>query len=203
MSNRKIFIDLDDVLVDFTGGLEKFNIQNETAFIHLPKDQWTPMQIRLDKQVIDCMNTPGFFKYLPPKEGCLDLWREAARISPPYILTAWPKTTNDIPRIIEEKRFWVEWYLEGPLEGIHPMGIRDRFICCSREDKSKYARTGDWWEEWVNDDGNYQDFLHLGEENILIDDLPDNIDRWDEAGGIGILYRNAEQAIADLIGVTA
>lgn len=34
--------------------------------------------------------------------------------------------------------------------------------------------------------------------DVLIDDLQKNIDRWNEAGGVGILFTSAEQVISDL-----
>jgi len=34
--------------------------------------------------------------------------------------------------------------------------------------------------------------------NILIDDIQDNIEKWNAAGGIGILYLNADQVIEEL-----
>jgi hypothetical protein len=38
-----------------------------------------------------------------------------------------------------------------------------------------------------------------GRPNILIDDRPENIDRWIEAGGIGIRYQADEDSLEDLI----
>ena len=36
---------------------------------------------------------------------------------------------------------------------------------------------------------------------VLIDDKPENIEKWREAGGVGILFQNAEQAIEELRGL--
>lgn len=175
--NRKIYIDQDDVLADFSGGLGEFNIRNETDFIHLPKSEWTSLQKKLDRQVVDCMNTPGFFQGLPVKEGAKELWDTACGLGTVYVLTAWPKTTKDIPRIVTEKKNWIDWYMGD---------IGDRFICCPREDKSKYAF------------GRSRSPMMDDRPNILIDDLPDNIERWNAAGGIGILYKDVNQAINEL-----
>ena len=38
-----------------------------------------------------------------------------------------------------------------------------------------------------------------GKPNILVDDKPDNIKRWNDAGGIGILYQANEDSVDVLI----
>lgn len=166
---------MDDVLVDFSGGLKKFNIINNSQFIHKPKNEWTALQIELDKQVQDCMNTPGFFRDLPMNKGADKLWVKAAN---PYILTAWPKTTKDRDRVGREKREWIEDKF-----GAIP---ENRFIYCSREDKAKYAikYTGE--------------VSPLFNRNILVDDMIDNCEAWERSGGIAILFKHMEQACSDL-----
>ena len=181
----KIYLDMDDVLVDFSGGLEAFNIKNDSAFIHKPRSEWTLAQKKLDRAVVDCMNTPGFFLTLPPKKGYRDLWKTAEELfGSPYTLTAWPKTTKDIPRIKEEKLEWM-------CREIGPQ-VFDNFICCAREDKAKYAWEGHVPSKTVGGQG------WVGDSNILVDDMEANIHAWEAAGGIGILYTSAEQAIAEL-----
>lgn len=49
-------------------------------------------------------------------------------------------------------------------------------ICCIREDKIKHMKPGD----------------------ILIDDLEKNIEDWENAGGVGILHKSAEETIIKL-----
>ena len=39
-----------------------------------------------------------------------------------------------------------------------------------------------------------------GEPNILVDDKPDNINAWNKAGGIGLLYQANENELEELIG---
>ena len=38
-----------------------------------------------------------------------------------------------------------------------------------------------------------------GEPNILVDDKPDNIQRWINAGGVGIRYQANKDSLEDLI----
>lgn len=164
---------MDGVLVDFNRGLEEFNIINDQKFIHKPRSQWTPLQIKLDREVVDCMNTPGFFLNLPVMPGAFDLWKAAG--SWPHVLTAWPQTTNDRARVANEKYSWIEKTF-----GTHP---DTRFICCAREDKAKYAsEEGFLWPS----------------PNILVDDLEANCEAWTAAGGLAIFYKNSEQAVSDL-----
>lgn len=160
----KVYLDMDDTLVDFRGGLAKFNITHERYFHMTPRSQWTPLQKKLDKVTVDCMNTPNFFRNLPLIDGAIDLWKTAKH---PYILTAWPKTCLDRERVKREKR---EWLYDNFGEVSD-----DRFIYCAREDKAKYAPG-----------------------NILVDDMVANIEAWEKAGGIGILFTNSNQAISDL-----
>ena len=55
-------------------------------------------------------------------------------------------------------------------------GIVDGVICCLSKDKQNYCKPND----------------------ILIDDRPNNIERWEEMGGIGILHTSAETTIKKL-----
>lgn len=173
----RIFLDMDGTIVDFDKGLYEFNIRNDTSFLHRPRSEWTPLEIKLDKEVVDCMNTPGFFRDLPMMPGADKLWMLAKR---PYILTAWPKTCNDKSRVGREKREWIYEHF-GEVSD-------DRFIYCAREDKSKYAITDNY--PWPS-------------SNVLIDDMVNNCEAWERSGGIAIQYRNMNEAINDLSKILA
>lgn len=54
--------------------------------------------------------------------------------------------------------------------------ITDGVICCLSKDKNKFGKPND----------------------ILIDDRPNNIEKWEEMGGIGILHTSAESTIQKL-----
>lgn len=167
-----IYLDMDGVLVDFDKGLEQFNIVNDTTFIHRPKAEWTPLQIKLDREVVDCMNTPGFFENLPLMEGAGDLWKAAGR---PSVLTAYPSTGKDILRVAREKRNSIEFHF-GEVSD-------DRFICCARSEKAYYATKQSY---------------PFASANILVDDLEANCEAWEAAGGIAILFKTSKQAIKEL-----
>lgn len=55
-------------------------------------------------------------------------------------------------------------------------GIEANIICCNSRDKANYCQVGD----------------------ILIDDWPPNIERWIQAGGIGILHTSVEDTLEQL-----
>ncbi|MBP5699152.1 MAG: hypothetical protein J6W96_06470, partial [Alphaproteobacteria bacterium] len=55
-------------------------------------------------------------------------------------------------------------------------GIVDGVICCLSKDKQKYGKPND----------------------ILIDDRPNNIEKWIKMGGIGILHTSAKETIRKL-----
>jgi hypothetical protein len=42
---------------------------------------------------------------------------------------------------------------------------------------------------------------YAGSGRVLVDDWPDNVRDWNDAGGIGILYQNHEQAMVDIMSV--
>lgn len=184
----KIYIDLDDTLVDFMQGIKDFNVKNAELtkqYLHLPKDQWPKDILLIDKGVIDAMNTPGFFTNLPAMKGSEELWNTANSLAPTYILTAWPKTATDKDRVREEKNYWCRALL--------PEFKDSMFNYCAREDKIRYATSCKKIGE-----AKYDCTREALIPNILIDDLEANISAWEKAGGIGILFKNSGQAISDL-----
>ncbi len=182
----KIYLDQDDTLFDFMKGLEAFNVKNAhltKEYLHLPRNEWPKNILDIDKGVVDCMNEPGFFKDLPVMEGAKSLWFTANLLGDVYVLTAWPKTCNDVTRVAREKYTSIKRNF-----GEFP---DSKFICCAREDKVKYA-TDTWYLDRSSGDRVEIKF------NILIDDMKANIEAWQKAGGIGILFKDSYQAIHDL-----
>ncbi|PCI73007.1 MAG: hypothetical protein COB38_02340 [Gammaproteobacteria bacterium] len=82
-----VYVDMDDVLCDFTGEYQKDIIANPV--IKFPQSQY------------------GFFNKLPPLEGAIDAINALIACSQydPYILTA-PSIRN--PLCYTEKRVWIE-----------------------------------------------------------------------------------------------
>lgn len=182
-----IFLDMDGVLVDFNKGLEDFNVYNTCNQYHArPKSEWTPLQIKLDREVQDCMNTPGFFLNLPIMPGARDLWETAGE---PSVLTASPKSTKAAKRCGDEKREWIRRNF-----GDIP---NNRFVYCLRSEKALYATTHIRVKH--NEPCNAGTISQWNPfPNILVDDLEENILKWGEAGGLPILYKTMEQSITDL-----
>ncbi len=75
-------------------------------------------------------------------------------------------------------------------------------IVSAKEDKIRWVR--DYLDKEVVINIVYRsekaDFAK-GKDYILVDDYEKNIREWEEAGGSGILYQNASQALADLEGI--
>lgn len=74
--------------------------------------------------------------------------------------------------------------------------------------KSDYERSSahkvEWWlTNWEHKDVitclSRDKALHMEQPgDVLVDDMRKNLKRWEKAGGVGVLYRTADQAIADL-----
>ena len=165
-----IYIDLDGVLSDFDAGLAAHEVQNETSFIHLPKDQWTEEQKELDKQVVKCMSIPGFWARLPLTKDAYELYNYCKPFNP-VILTARPNTESIGEAVKSEKLHWCQFYFGPQIE----------VIVCLRNEKKQYAK------------------FHLeNEQSILIDDLPVNCSEWESNGGTAILHTSAHDSIKQL-----
>lgn len=173
----RVYLDMDGVLIDFDAGLKKFNVVNNTAQLNIPKEQWTPLQIALDKQVLDCMKTPGFFSGLPKMPGADALWDVAQSTGYMSVLTALPRTTDDGKRVHNEKFTSITKHFN--------LREGDEFLTCLKSEKQNFATNPD-----------------TSKPNILVDDLKSNIDEWNARGGLGILFINMDQAVADLKKVT-
>lgn len=119
---------------------------------------------------------PTFWMDLDPMSHAFELWK---RIAPyhPAILTAIPKWW---PSASTGKRIWVRRHF--PKFGYHP---HETFHAVDRSEKQHYAKQAN------------------GTPNILIDDHKKNIAEWKSAGGIGVLYTNTRNGLADVDRVLA
>lgn len=171
---------MDGVLADFDRALVERGIVNRNDFLHKPKSEWTAADIEIDAQVLKCMREPGWFSNLPPMPDAKELWAFCLPYKP-VVLTAKPKYRKgsnhveqpDRGAVVEaEKREWITKTF-GPIPD-------EQFICCAREEKKNFI--------------GHTPHLH----QILVDDLPANIEEWNTAGGIGIVHKSAEMSIYQL-----
>lgn len=174
----RLYLDLDGVLADFDGACAEQGVfinrsVNRLFERNVDKSEWTNEEKEHEARIHRLMEKPGFFRNLGLMPGARDLWNLTPK---PYVLTARPKVEDVNHRVANEKRDWIEEHFGQVPE--------DRFICCLRSEKAKYAAS---WK------GGYQTGM-----NILVDDLEWNCSEWRRAGGYAILYKNAEQAINDL-----
>ena len=116
------------------------------------------------------MKHPNFFRDLPWMKGARALFNfvRYSRVATPGILSA---ASSHIEKSDEHKRIWLDNEL--PELMWTPDLVK---IVAHKKEKAQYAKTGD----------------------ILIDDFEANIKAWREAGGIGILFKSAAQAISEL-----
>jgi hypothetical protein len=113
-----------------------------------------------------------FFESVPLMPGALDLWN-AVPAHRRRILSSIPKsvTVGSNAYIGERKRAAVRMHLVIPDE--HVIFVRGKRL------KKAHASPG----------------------RVLVDDRPDNVRDWNDAGGIGILCQSCEQALVDLMGI--
>ena len=154
----KLYLDMDCVLADFFGGLEKLH----------DVGHWK--QIKDVEQKVRYLEGTSFFYTLERFEDAFELVE--------YAKSKW-----------------------------------DWGICSSplRHDRDNSAY---WKRRWLEDNeflprienliftGNKHHYAtdpYDGTPNILVDDKPVNIKRWEQAGGLGVLYQANEHNVADAI----
>jgi hypothetical protein len=137
-----LFVDLDDVLADFTG------------WCVVQFDQ-TPSRLGQDRLWERVHAHPTFFRDMPPAPGALAFWKRIQHLSP-TILTACSET--EYVSGATQKREWVREHL----------GWGVRMLPCKG--------------------GKYKQLFMHSPGDVLIDDFRLNIDRWNAAGGRGILH---------------
>lgn len=174
--SSKIYLDMDGVLVDFDKGLlDNFGVQNCLITYGTADKDKTPEQWAISNKVWECMNTPKFFRSLPPMEGFKELWEAANKLTrQTYILTAFPNTENN-KQVGRDKWDWIQEYL--------PEVTSDKFIFCERKDKVQYAT-------YCIPEGRYTPGASFGGPNILVDDLLLNCQEWERAGGQSVLFKD-------------
>jgi len=155
-----IYVDMDGVIADFFGGLErKFK-----AF------HWKDI-FDVDERIIDLRNT-DFFQNLEKFETSDQLIAFVRELSNGDWGICSSPIRNDYANSTYHKRRWLE------KNGYMPAVSK----CIFTSNKHKYATSS-----------------ITGLPNILIDDKPDNIKRWNDAGGIGIRYQANEDDLEEYL----
>lgn len=211
MKDKAIYLDLDGVMADYDGGFRRdhptFKLDpslNRSS--HLLPGSGSAKK----REAYELVKGTTFYADLPMMPGAAKLYN-FVREAHPIILTAAPKygaTEADFhinPHWLGaafHKRNWVECvllpaasYERAPLwkkalisiSYDHQSAPRPRirmpdtrFICTTSSRK--------------------HEFMHRkkSEHQILVDDRPDNIEAWNNAGGIGILHTSVEDSIRQL-----
>ena len=149
-----IYLDMDGVLADFFGGIQKF----------YGVDHWKMLK---EDQILGVKGTDFFYK-LDPFESAHKLVEHVKTVAWQNEMH-WGVNTSPLRGDMMNSAYWKRRWLEA--EGIMP--DVDKLVITGR--KEQYA---------VN--------KFDGSPNILIDDKPTNITRWQEKGGIGIRYQANE-----------
>lgn len=175
-----IYLDLDGVLADFDAGLRALGIE-PAAELNRSRDAM-PEEMRQRKEAIyERIAATRFYEDLPLMPGAEALWQAVVDLEP-IILTAAPSYYRDRPgnafaAAAQQKFRWVR----ARLGDVPP----ERFVCTTS--------------------GRKQSFLGLvdGTPQVLVDDREANVERWRQAGGLGILHLDSEATIESLKAIRA
>ena len=149
-----VYLDMDGVLADFFGGVEKmYGVEH---WKQLTNDKTKDLK----KEVIDRITGSNFFATLPKfptADALIDMVKKFT--GGKFSINTSP-LRGDHENSAKHKKIWIQNHIEQP----------DDIVVTGRK------------ESWATDKG-------TGVPNILIDDRPINIQRWQGRGGYGILYQ--------------
>ena len=149
-----VYIDMDGVLADFFGGVEKmYGVQH---WKELTSDKTKDLK----SEVINRITGTDFFATLPKFDSAGELISMVKEFTGGNFSINTSPLRGDHTNSSKYKKLWIQNNIEQP----------DDIIITGR--KESYAKD-----------------KASGTPNILIDDRPVNIDRWQNAGGYGILYQ--------------
>ena len=149
-----VYLDMDGVLADFFGGVEK--MYGVDHWKQLTNDKTKDLK----KEVIDRITGTDFFATLPKfqtADGLIDMVKKFT--GGKFSINTSP-LRGDNENSAKYKKVWIQNHIDQP----------DEIVVTGRK------------ESYAKDKG-------TGVPNILIDDRPINIQRWQDAGGYGILYQ--------------
>ena len=155
MENKPIvYVDMDGVLADFFGGVEKlYGVQH---WKQLSSDKTKDLK----QEVINRITGTDFFATLPEFPTADQLIAIVKKFTGGSFSILTSPLRGDHEVSSKYKKIWIEQHIETP----------EQTIITGR--KESYAKN-----------------KASGTPNILIDDRPVNIERWQNAGGYGILYQ--------------
>ena len=149
-----VYIDMDGVLADFFGGVEK--LYGVGHWKELSSDN----KIDLKQEVINRISGTDFFATLPKFNDASELISMVKEFTGGNFSINTSPLRGDNEHSAKYKKLWIQNNIEQP----------DEIVITGR--KESYAKD-----------------KASGTPNILIDDRPVNIQRWQGAGGYGILYQ--------------
>ena len=152
--NPTVYLDMDGVLADFFGGVEKmYGVEH---WKQLTNDKTKDLK----KEVIDRITGTDFFATLPKFKSADALIDMVKKFTGGKFSINTSPLRGDNENSAKYKKTWISNNIEKP----------DDIVVTGRK------------ESYAKDKG-------TGVPNILIDDRPVNIQRWQDAGGYGILYQ--------------
>lgn len=114
----RVLMDMDGVLVDFLGGVEKR--LRDLGIAPVPTEEMTkfnfgvyPTEIR--QTIRDIYHEPGFFRDLDPIDGAIDGVKELSRFYQ-VAICSFPLDPEFRERVVDEKREWIMEYLGSEFE---------------------------------------------------------------------------------------
>ena len=149
-----VYLDMDGVLADFFGGVEK--MYGVDHWKQLTNDKTKDLK----KEVIDRITGTDFFATLPKFQSADALIDIVKKFTGGKFSINTSPLRGDNENSGKYKKVWISNNIDTP----------DEIIVTGRK------------ESYAKDKG-------TGTPNILIDDRPVNIQRWQDAGGYGILYQ--------------
>ena len=149
-----VYLDMDGVLADFFGGVEKmYGVEH---WKELTNDKTKDLK----KEVIDRITGTNFFATLPKFDSADALIQMIKKFTGGKFSINTSPLRGDHSNSAKYKKLWIQNNIEKP----------DDIVVTGRK------------ESYAKDKG-------TGTPNILIDDRPVNIQKWQSAGGYGILYQ--------------
>jgi hypothetical protein len=156
-----VYLDMDGVLADFFGGVEK--LYGVSHWKQLTSDKSKDLR----QDVIERITGTNFFETLPKFPSADPLIAMIKKFTGGRFSILTSPLRGDHDNSAKWKKVWINQNIEQP----------DETIVTGR--KEKYATT-------------------KGTANILVDDRPINIQKWQDKGGYGILYQANKNSLSTI-----